>query len=241
MIKFFRRIRQRLITENRFNKYLIYALGEIVLVVIGILIALQINNWNENRKDAAHLNSILAIFFEDILNDIKDIERVVNHYESKEIAFLKIMNDSITKEEFKELQAPNLITYYQSFTFEQRALNQIIDVPIKRSADTLVSNLIELYNQSIEYSNMINMSNKQIMESNIQFYMNNFYWYPDWILDKENQAIIESLYSNQEYKNRLSHSYLYIYQNYVPTMKEIKIQLKSIIKVLEKRLKKTRG
>jgi len=50
MIKFFRKIRQRLLTENKFSKYLLYAIGEIVLVVIGILIALQINNSNENRK-----------------------------------------------------------------------------------------------------------------------------------------------------------------------------------------------
>jgi len=49
MIKFFRKIRQRLLMENRTGKYLKYAVGEIVLVVIGTLIALQINNWNENR------------------------------------------------------------------------------------------------------------------------------------------------------------------------------------------------
>jgi uncharacterized membrane protein YgaE (UPF0421/DUF939 family) len=51
MIKFFRKIRKRMLTENRFSKYLIYAIGEIVLVMIGILLALQINNWNEHRKD----------------------------------------------------------------------------------------------------------------------------------------------------------------------------------------------
>jgi hypothetical protein len=50
MIKFFRKIRQQLLTENKFSKYLIYAIGEIILVVIGILIALSINNWNENNK-----------------------------------------------------------------------------------------------------------------------------------------------------------------------------------------------
>ena len=50
MIKFFRHIRQNLIMENKTSKYLKYAIGEIVLVVIGILIALQVNNWNEVRK-----------------------------------------------------------------------------------------------------------------------------------------------------------------------------------------------
>ncbi|WP_299164553.1 DUF6090 family protein, partial [uncultured Eudoraea sp.] len=51
MIKFFRHIRQRLLTENKVSKYMFYAIGEIVLVVIGILIALSINNWNDYRKD----------------------------------------------------------------------------------------------------------------------------------------------------------------------------------------------
>lgn len=51
MLQFFRRIRQNLISENKFSKYLFYALGEIVLVVVGILIALQINNWNEASKN----------------------------------------------------------------------------------------------------------------------------------------------------------------------------------------------
>ncbi|MCH2490866.1 MAG: DUF6090 family protein [Flavobacteriales bacterium] len=50
MIKFFRKIRQRLLSENKFSKYLIYAIGEIVLVVIGILIALQIGQWNKESE-----------------------------------------------------------------------------------------------------------------------------------------------------------------------------------------------
>ena len=50
MIKFIRKIRQNMLTENKFGKYLTYAIGEIILVVIGILIALSINNWNELQK-----------------------------------------------------------------------------------------------------------------------------------------------------------------------------------------------
>ena len=50
MIGFFRKIRKKLADDNQFLKYSRYAIGEILLVVVGILIALQINNWNENRK-----------------------------------------------------------------------------------------------------------------------------------------------------------------------------------------------
>ena len=51
MIKFLRKIRRKLLSENRFSRYMVYAIGEIALVVIGILIALQINNWNEINKN----------------------------------------------------------------------------------------------------------------------------------------------------------------------------------------------
>ena len=51
MIKFFRKIRQKLLSENKFSKYLLYAIGEIILVVIGILIALQINNQNIYKQE----------------------------------------------------------------------------------------------------------------------------------------------------------------------------------------------
>ena len=59
MMKFFRNIRKTLLMENKTSKYLKYAIGEIILVVIGILIALQINNWNESKNDLIYQNKIL--------------------------------------------------------------------------------------------------------------------------------------------------------------------------------------
>ncbi|GAA4318603.1 hypothetical protein GCM10023115_44540 [Pontixanthobacter gangjinensis] len=69
MIKFFRNIRRRLLRENRFTRYLIYAIGEIILVVIGILIALQINNWNEESKIRDLEQTYLASLRNDLQSD----------------------------------------------------------------------------------------------------------------------------------------------------------------------------
>jgi len=65
MIKFFRKIRQKLVSENRFTKYMIYALGELLLVVIGILIALQINNWNQENHDINEESKYLRALIEE--------------------------------------------------------------------------------------------------------------------------------------------------------------------------------
>ena len=60
MIRFFRNIRQKLAAENKVMTYLRYAIGEILLLVAGILIALQINNWNEGRKNATIEEEIIS-------------------------------------------------------------------------------------------------------------------------------------------------------------------------------------
>ncbi len=74
MIKFFRKIRHQLLSRNSISKYLLYAIGEIVLVVIGILIALQINNWNENRKDRNKEQVILEQLSEDYHANLNQLE-----------------------------------------------------------------------------------------------------------------------------------------------------------------------
>lgn len=73
MMKFFRKIRQKLLQDNHFSKYLLYAIGEIALVVIGIVIALQINNWNENRKIRKLELTLLKELNENLESDIHDM------------------------------------------------------------------------------------------------------------------------------------------------------------------------
>jgi len=75
MVNFFRRIRNKLFREGNLGKYLLYALGEILLVVIGILIALQINNWNEWKKERELEIKILAEIKDNIEVDFPDLNQ----------------------------------------------------------------------------------------------------------------------------------------------------------------------
>ncbi|WP_445384911.1 DUF6090 family protein [Robiginitalea sp. IMCC44478] len=104
MIKFFRKIRQRLLTENKFSKYLLYAIGEIVLVVIGILIALQLNNWNDTLKERSVEIKILQEILSNLEHDLVEIRSdiglmdSVNKASEDIIQFMK--TDSVPSEKF---------------------------------------------------------------------------------------------------------------------------------------------
>ena len=90
MIKFFRRIRQNLLNEGKTSKYFKYAIGEILLVVIGILIALQINNWNEQRKNKAKEKAILASIHKEFTKNKIQLDSVLFHHKKSYKACIRL-------------------------------------------------------------------------------------------------------------------------------------------------------
>lgn len=87
MIKFFRQIRYNLMSENKTGKYLKYAIGEIVLVVIGILIALSINNWNEKSKQQIKLQQIYHEILADLKRERDYANFIINKFEGQRKAY----------------------------------------------------------------------------------------------------------------------------------------------------------
>ena len=79
MIKFFRLIRFSMLNRNQTKKYVLYALGEIILVVIGILIALQINNWNEQQKLDQEEQKLLSALNKEIKTNLSNLERSIQY------------------------------------------------------------------------------------------------------------------------------------------------------------------
>lgn len=95
MLTFFRRIREKLLSENNFSKYLLYAIGEIVLVVIGILIALQINNWNNESNERKKEAIILKQIHTDFKSNKKQLDSIVIINQKKRNALTVFVNELI--------------------------------------------------------------------------------------------------------------------------------------------------
>lgn len=118
MIKFFRKIRKSLLMENKTSKYFKYAIGEIVLVVIGILIALQVNNCNNNQQlekvQIKYLNEIAN----NLKNDLHDVRFNINFNEtrlnSSKVVLENLKNDAVYSD--------TLDVYYGSLLYTTRSV-----------------------------------------------------------------------------------------------------------------------
>ena len=129
MINFFRKIRKNLLIENKTGRYFKYAIGEIILVVIGILIALQINTWNENRKNNEYEQNYLERILSDLNKDQTELER---HFKSDTLkldAFTYIMRtiktDSIRLNQKSFLRAINVIQRLNWFEGNDVVFNEM--------------------------------------------------------------------------------------------------------------------
>ncbi len=206
MIKFFRHIRQSMLAQGRITRYLTYAVGEIVLVVIGILIALQINIWNENRK-LERLEVVLLQEMQDNLRaDILDAKGNVKNHE-KVITSANVIlfcfendhppNDSLNKYYGKVSLVPkflNIETAYRSF--EKEGLRSIRN-------DSLRNAIIDYYEQTSQF-----MADWNLADWDMQFQdyrdVSRKFFKKFQVLGEQVPADYSILSSSQEYRNFLN-------------------------------------
>lgn len=130
MIIYFRKLRKKLLAEGRTSRYLKYALGEVVLVMIGILLALQVNNWNEKRKIEGNQEKYVALLKIEALNNLKEINKAIQIASTTNVWQIKIFelmdgnHDTITERYLSQVFG-KVFVYTHNFKYENSALTDL--------------------------------------------------------------------------------------------------------------------
>jgi hypothetical protein len=141
MIKFFRHIRKSLLMENKTGKYFKYAIGEIILVMIGILLALQVNNWNENRISRTKEKLLLKELNAEFLSNKAQLDSVLYFHKRS----LKAVQNIMSMFPINDLTTINIDSlskniYYSGWTYTFNPSQGITNSLLNSSSFDLISN-----------------------------------------------------------------------------------------------------
>ena len=165
MIKFFRKIRQKLLSENKFSKYLLYAIGEIILVVIGILIALSIDNWNDTVQNKSKVSKYLSNIEAEIISDSLFLENSWFRNRNKKIECLEVakqfvMGTYIPKDTSLFINNVGFggINSRATFTGSSRTYNELVSTGNLSliSNDTIRDQIVKYYSNKVFLDEYVN-------------------------------------------------------------------------------------
>ena len=207
MINFFRRIRKKMADDNRPLKYMRYAIGEIVLVVVGILIALYINNWNEQRKEREKFDQILVEVEKELVMNINEVRLNLRTYYYMDSICAKILLDTFNFDDIEISDKYDLTDAgFKSYPIV------IIDESFKNLAD--INNLNSRQDSIMKTLNEVNihakssivLANNIISETASENLKNisKYKWYKNYEMGSfEDKDMIDFFLGSSEYQNDL--------------------------------------
>jgi len=239
MIKFFKHIRKDLMENNKTGKYLKYAIGEIALVMIGILLALQVNNWNEIRIQNDEVSKIHQRIILDLDNDIQELSRTLKFWKEKEPIFIKVINDSLNNTLSADLLddgLSRLLTTNPKTNLNKTGVQQLKTLNVK---DEISLRIVEIYDIM---ENIAILPDEEEMSNQsrelVTIFQDNYAWFPEWMRktimkDNSSKELQNYFLTSMEYRNRVINGYQRIFNNYVanlevaiPMLEEIRSELK---------------
>jgi hypothetical protein len=239
MIKFFRKIRYDLM-ENKTEKYFKYAIGEIILVVFGILIALQINNWNENRKLNNTIKGVYSIIQSDLLSDIERIDKVLVSVKFKDSIFKRVINKEMTYDDYLKCnQCIRILGGYPDIELRSRGLkllekNSTILNSYQSSLSIEINDFYAYFNTEIDIA--LGEVVLDYTENKIHF-KNNMTWFEDYYNGVFNEDFVKYALTSVDYRNRVvSFNSLY-YNDYLDHLRHYKEDALAVIANIDKGIK----
>lgn len=212
MIKFFRKIRQNLLMENKIGKYFKYAIGEILLVVIGILIALQINNANQAKANEDRFLSVLQEIHTDLSNDVRNGYFALRRGKLNDSLYLKVLNNELTAADYKnnsDYQLFWLGLNNNSFEYQKSGFAKFENFAgvIPKQYEYLAGIISRHYSVHCLTFDTSNKSTLEGIRARHDYMAKNFSWYHQMQQETKSDEIIAFYLENPIYKNWIFQSY----------------------------------
>ncbi len=238
MLKFFRKIRYDLMEKNKTRKYLKYAIGEIILVVIGILIALSINSWNENRINKQKEKLLLNELHKEFISNKIQLDSVL-FYNKRSFQSVKYVRSKLPI----DLESINLDSlayhlYHLGYTHTFNPSKGVTNALMNSSTFNLISN-DELRQLLIRWDDVVtDFQEEEIFAYNNYvnqlkpFEKKHFYWdhYDQWLTEpRVDISILKSI----EFDNYILDRYYDLFNIFENTSGELETVTKSIDKIIE--------
>ncbi len=218
-------------------KYVAYALGEILLVVIGILIAVSLNNWNEDVKDHKELENILSMIKKDLKNDIKEAKEIIVFEQSKEQLYKRFFEGDLTEKDYLEnIKYRRLIFGFKEISFDKRGFKLLNNYKntVETSKDSLIGFIIELYTDRIEEVNADDKLRNFDFELNYTYWKNQEWW-ANYIREEKSDEFITYALTSQDYKNRVASWHFITFKAFLPELEKFITSAEKIYSLIEKR------
>ena len=170
--------------SNSFGRYVRYAFGEIILVVIGILIALNIKGWYQEEGKGDQLELIAIQIIDDLRRDTADVSIMVKSYEPLRKRFLGIINKSYNLDSLKNCpECPYLFSSVAPFVPNQHGYIQLEDweASYETRRDSLIHDTKVFYAQTVPTMELISRMLEEDVKDNLKEWRDNYEWYAYWV------------------------------------------------------------
>ena len=213
-----------------------YAIREVLLVVIGILIAVSINNWNEKRKQDDQLDNILLTIKEDLSSDITKINEILAHYERLDTIFKNVLADNYTIDDYEETpQISFLLLGYPELSLNKRGflLLEKFNGHLAESREEIVQEVVEFYNKQLLEVAVDDELRADDFKENFSHWKNNTNWWLDYVQFRVNEDFISYAVNDPDYKTRVATAQFFAYVVYLPEIEKFKDMGEEIISQIE--------
>ena len=242
-MKLFRKVREKSLIKKNLGGYVMYASGEILLVIVGILLGLSLNKCNEERKQMSTLEADFKLILLELESDTLEARFITNYHLRIQDTLQHIIDGTVTEEELKACdRCLTVLSSIQPFTIDTRGYNLLKKYSETSIAqeDTLLHKIMDFYATSIESQEIAFELLSNNLERNLIDWQDNHPWFHevfgknDWY----NEEYFSYLMNDEILRNKIAYQGILNYQNYVPMLEFFIKNAKEISSNIEERLDK---